>query len=323
MKLPFLLRLLVTFDSDDWNIPQNIAVTALHTYTATINEPLEFDLEHSSSSSDANYNGGSAFFVPSTGNLHVTLFDKDVHCKDPCDPGEYNRFFTNANGDNVTICLNCVPGTYCPGGCDQPESCPIGTASSPTLATDDSTCIACLAGYNQQEAGKTPCDRCPAGYKCPDVTGPAIECGDGTYSGAESTTCSDCEAGYSCGTPSAAPVACDAGYYALALSLTCTPCPAGQFCQTKLVGPTPCEDGYYSTGTATSCTACPAGEKCNNKETTPTTCSEGSYSTGTTTNCFSCPAGQGCSSVGTPPVNCEEGEYSILGSSICRSCPAV
>ena len=51
MKLPFLLRLLVTFDSDDWNIPQNIAVTALHTYTATILEPLEFDLEHSSSSS--------------------------------------------------------------------------------------------------------------------------------------------------------------------------------------------------------------------------------------------------------------------------------
>ena len=70
---------------------------------------------------------------------------------------------------NVTACVSCYKGHYCPSMTIQPLPCVTGTYSDRT--------------------GSVACDICPPGYSCRNVSDPPKECNNGEYSIAGDATC--------------------------------------------------------------------------------------------------------------------------------------
>ena len=306
----------LTFETGDWDTPQVVTATALDTFVANGVEPLKFTFVHTSSSTDTAYNGAGTYFVPSNGVLNVTLYNKDIECVNPCLPGKYPMLY----GD-IPICLNCPMGFYCPGECNGPIACPIGTRSDAEKAISKSTCESCPEGYISAYEASTTCTICPSGTICPDPASPWTPCATGSFSSAGSIECTNCTAGYACADPSLAPEICQDGQYSTAGQTECTPCPAGHFCPTTSAEPVQCYAGYYSPGLITDCTECPAGSSCMDPAVPPRACSEGTYSTATSEYCQLCPSGYSCASAGGVPVPCDTATYRIEGDSICHQCP--
>ena len=258
----------LTFETGDWDTPQVVTATALDTFVANGVEPLKFTFVHTSSSTDTAYNGAGTYFVPSNGVLNVTLYNKDIECVNPCLPGKYPMLY----GD-IPICLNCPMGFYCPGECNGPIACPIGTRSDAEKAISKSTCESCPEGYISAYEASTTCTICPSGTICPDPASPWTPCATGSFSSAGSIECTNCTAGYACADPSLAPEICQDGQYSTAGQTECTPCPAGHFCPTASAEPVQCDAGYYSPGLITNCTECPVGSSCMDPAVPPRACS--------------------------------------------------
>ena len=136
----------------------------------------------------------------------------------------------------------CPLGHYCPSGCAEPVSCPVGTFANETGL---SACHRCLAGRFCGDVQMTaPGQLCQKGYYClagAAVANPSAEdgvggpCTNGTFSDTAGATSADfcvpCTAGYTC------PVA--------ASNATKVRCPAGAFCPSGSSEPLRCNNGTY------------------------------------------------------------------------------
>ena len=170
----------------------------------------------------------------------------------------------------------CPLGHYCPSGCAEPVSCPVGTFANETGL---SACHRCLAGRFCGDVQMTaPGQLCQKGYYClagAAVANPSAEdgvggpCTNGTFSDTPGATSADfcvpCTAGYTC------PVA--------ASNATKVRCPAGAFCPSGSSEPLRCNNGTYRNslgGVAESdCSTCPAGYRCPLGSTNPERCPQG------------------------------------------------
>jgi hypothetical protein len=274
-----------------------------------------------------------------------TLSSSGGGCLTGCPPGQYN----------VTgKCVNCLPGSFCPGNGSAVVPCPIGTASN---LTGLASCPWCAPGSYMQSTGALACiicpnqfvcplngtiqpQPCPAGYTC--TIGCAIPqiCPAGTFAPSYSDTCSSCLAGFSCPSPGLS-----AQY----------PCTAGYFCNTTLSSQAPCLAGYFSLALATSCSTCFAGTFLFRilylhyhvygfififcESVISGTCS-GSYNpSNISTSCIPCDSGRYCDKAGLSmalpcpagsqcplgtvlPVLCLPGTFSLISASLCSPCPA-
>ena len=87
-----------------------------------------------------------------------------------CSPGEAPSQCQIGEYSNVTHCIACPPGFYCP---------------IPTLLP-----IPCPTGLFSDDHGRSSCKICPIGYQCTDPAQSPKPCSAGTFSTSGSTSCS-------------------------------------------------------------------------------------------------------------------------------------
>ncbi|KFG58024.1 PAN domain-containing protein, partial [Toxoplasma gondii RUB] len=168
----------------------------------------------------------------------------------PCPPGKYNPF-RGAMSSNA--CMTCPDGFDCETLRQkiEPELCPPGF-----ICPFGRKKIACPAGTVNPLPGQSAleqCERCPAGYYCPNKAGKPKPCPSGTYNpfeGASSSTeCVPCPLGFQCDTPGAV-------YYT-------NRCSAGGYCNAAGASPTLCPEGTWKPGyfgnSLMHCHVCPPG----------------------------------------------------------------
>nr|CEL76845.1 TPA: PAN domain-containing protein [Toxoplasma gondii VEG] len=245
----------------------------------------------------------------------------------PCPPGErkYNPF-RGAMSSNA--CMTCPDGFDCETLRQkiEPELCPPGF-----ICPFGRKKIACPAGTVNPLPGQSAleqCERCPAGYYCPNKAGKPKPCPSGTYNpfeGASSSTeCVPCPLGFQCDTPGAV-------YYT-------NRCSAGGYCNAAGASPTLCPEGTWKPGyfgnSLMHCHVCPPGAQCKQGTTAATVekcprgsfCSSGTYLKVETGNglrkqeiCAPCEPGNSCKD--GFPVPCGKGYYSGPGQNDCDECP--
>lgn len=266
----------------------------------------------------------------------------------PCLPGTYNR---NTRGQDITACISCDLGYYCPAaGTVNPIKCPAGTYC-PTGSQSTNTC---QAGYYCPNG--TDLKACPPGTYNPTTGSSSMtSCilpGGGYYSSnAASTTKISCPAGYYCPNTTACSI-----YSGGSASQTVPlgtqnpiPCPKGTFCGVNnLAQPYTCPAGTTSTYTgATFCSSCAPGTvssivaaRNGSTQAQPyiaaTIClSSGTYLTeqgeyllcppGTMCNNLvmtQCPAGSVAGAGQTSCTACGPGYYADSARATCLVCPA-
>ena len=222
--------------------------------------------------------------------------------------GTYN---SNFKAENLTMCLSCTAGSYCPGTANvDPLPCEKGNYSD----SGASSCITCEAGYycdlNTTSLAYMLSDRiCPAGVECP----PGM-------SRAPDLVQDKCRLGYYCprGDVNPYPVPCPNGtfngQYGLTQVSECQQCTAGMYCVPEgLTAPAgDCPGGYY----------CPLGT--GPPESYP--CPIGFYRNGSAKesfqDCAECISGYYCDREGLAlPIDCPAGYFCVSGSTFAQPCP--
>lgn len=146
----------------------------------------------------------------------------------------------------------------------------------------DQSPTTCTLGYIPSVM-RTHCEKCPAGWSCPDPT-------------------------------TRSKTLCSPGYYSGPGSSSCTQCPAGHACSlTEDLGT--CPSGYYSDLGMGSCVECPIGYYCTGGS--KTVCA-GGWLHGQIT-CVACPVDYYCLE-GLPPLPCPPGYAAALGAVVCTMC---
>lgn len=157
--------------------------------------------------------------------------------------------FNNQTGqENVTNCLPCLPGLYCP---DEGNALPT---------------LKCTAGYWCKTGSHTPTPndtsygvRCPNGSYCPVGTPRPINCPAGSYqpdSGKTSLSdCKLCEPGMYCGKSGLHAVTgpCNPRFFCIANATTNEPrdgvsgdiCPEGHYCTQQTSEPYKCPNATF------------------------------------------------------------------------------
>ena len=180
------------------------------------------------------------------------------YCKDgiqqPCPSGTY---MTKTGTKEVTDCLSCPAGYYCP---DE------GMSHNPN-SNDELKCkegYYCFSGSSDYKPNDDPDDNygiCPEGHYCPTGTPRPIPCEEGKYvRGTGNAECSsECNAGYFCpiGSSDPRPQRCPHGYYCDegTTSYTMQPCPKGTYDPTEAAATEGLQD-------EAGCVGCPKGKFC-------------------------------------------------------------
>ena len=247
-----------------------------------------------------------------------------------CAPGTFSASIGNAN---VSQCLPCLAGSYCPdAGTVTPRSClggfycPQGTTFPTILCPTGHECdagsavpLSCPAGTYQDRVGNATCQSCPTGKVCISNTTMPADCPPGSY----------CPLG----TRYNSEFLCPNGTYSATVGLhsasQCTPCTPGMFCGSPgLTAPTgPCSAGYFCRGgsavatpyhsgsSAASQISSYFGDSCASPANSSLNdvCPPGHYCPASSPSPIQCPAGRNSSSVGLKSVTdcppCLKGFY--------------
>jgi len=149
----------------------------------------------------------------------------------------------------TSACNICPAGSYCPGGNQQPITCPVGHFC-PTQTWFGTQFPCPFGSYNPNtgQSSTTACTSCPAGSQCYQGASKLFPC----------PTSSNCPAG------GFGASFCASGSYAS--GGTCVTCPAGYFCPAGVSYAFKCPSGTYTASTAAKsindCTLCPVGSLC-------------------------------------------------------------
>jgi len=198
------------------------------------------------------------------GSLECEVCDIGHYCPTKTEAQRGCPSGTHQPSPSQSSCIECVPGTRCPGMTATPISCDKGTYSGAMAAT----CIPCPAGTLGTDG--ILCPKCDAGTAC--VVGqlePATACLTGTFSSDSSGECFSCPAGYTCNTTAIVTI-CDKGTYSALGEALCRPCAAGY--ANVNAGASSCSfcpDGTHTvdsadnlaTSAAVKCEVCPVGYK--------------------------------------------------------------
>eukprot|EP00163_Fabomonas_tropica_P011852 TRINITY_DN227_c0_g2_i1.p1 TRINITY_DN227_c0_g2~~TRINITY_DN227_c0_g2_i1.p1 ORF type:complete len:7500 (+),score=2428.07 TRINITY_DN227_c0_g2_i1:177-22676(+) len=192
-----------------------------------------------------------------------------------CPPGSYcnpataatlcpaGTFGNSSAAADVTACIQCLPGKFCPLGTVNPNNndcpmghyCPAGTRFGTEFPCD---LVSGLATYND-ELGKVrieDCKVCQPGNFCPRGSATGTECVWGSY----------------CPQGTQNPVPCPGGTYSgpvygLKFSNECIACPTGNYCPAGSYNPLQCQPGTYnpdpSSALSGNCRPCDAGMACD------------------------------------------------------------
>jgi hypothetical protein len=265
------------------------------------------------------------------------------------------RFSSQAGNTNVTDCIPCSSGAYCPDvgtvlplhSCTGGFYCPAGT-SFPTLLCPNATMcpvgssapLPCPAGSYQSRTGQQACDDCPATKYCVESVDAPASCPPGHYCPVrtEFSTQYPCPRGRfsSSGNLSASSQCslCTPGYYCFEEGLTAPSgeCDEGHYCLGGAVVPAPTEgfdNGFscvlnstnVSGGAPVTGDLCPPGFYCPQGSSSPQPCPAGTFSpnygNGNISQCVPCSPGFVCGGTGTvtPSVLCSAGYYCPGGQS--------
>jgi len=185
----------------------------------------------------------------------------------------------------------CPPGGYCPAGSSKPEACPAGTFSNVTGASNVSVCLGCVPGsFCQGSSNPFPSGLCSPGYFCTGGASSAtqfetpagfftgagapapVACVPGTFNNElRQSSCKPCTAGRFCNASA---------------TIVPRPCPPGRYCPLGTADPPRCPSGRFSPSlfleNATACSLCPPGSFCESTGLTAPegVCSAGFYCTG-------------------------------------------
>lgn len=169
----------------------------------------------------------------------------------PCPAGTYSPA---TNLHDVTQCLDCSPGSYCPQASIAQIPCPAGTYTS-VKNTQNS----------KIGNGYPYCQSCPAGYFCPLGTSTPKPCNIGSYSDKNASSCQICLKGHYCGSNSTSLLSMSTGGIAWAnaghpsgVCFNGTYCPAGMTRAPDLLR-NACPPGYYCPAGTPNPVPCPAG----------------------------------------------------------------
>ena len=161
----------------------------------------------------------------------------------------FSGTFNHQTGqENITNCLPCLPGYYCPRqGIVQPT-------------------LKCTAGYWCMTGSPTPTPvdslygtRCPNGSYCPEGTPRPINCPAGSYQPVtgktSSSDCLPCDPGMYCERSGlyAVTAPCNPGFFCIANATTNEPrdgisgdiCPIGHYCTEQTSTPHKCLNGTF------------------------------------------------------------------------------
>eukprot|EP00658_Telonema_sp_P-2_P016371 TRINITY_DN16352_c0_g1_i10.p1 TRINITY_DN16352_c0_g1~~TRINITY_DN16352_c0_g1_i10.p1 ORF type:complete len:576 (-),score=150.42 TRINITY_DN16352_c0_g1_i10:23-1750(-) len=263
----------------------------------------------------------------------------------PCPAG---RFGSQMSLMNVSACIICPPGQYCPYAgmssiaslyCAPGYYCTSGSSvSNPTDNVTGGVCPpgyycprgtsapqACPLGTFQANSGATnitSCLACTAGKACTGnaLTAPDAECAAGYYcpgSSASPTSPSRlCSVGHYCPASSEVPIPCPNGQWAPIQGLSvCDPCQAGYYCNmsnvfpgTNISKPEPCLPGYY----------CPEGTTRGDQFPCPVGTFSDAHGLTNASQCAACPPGRYCPTPGITGnlPNCSAGFYCIGGATV-------
>lgn len=280
---------------------------------------------------------GCGFYCPTSG------------MRIPCPIGTYGN---KSNSSDLSVCVTCPVGYYCPSASCAPTSCPVGYFCPQEGASEPTPCTAGTFSENETQIA---CRKCPNGTECPwpGMAAPwtcqlyqycddgiqAKNCPNGTYSNAtgaaQATDCGECPAGYYCRWDSVlnvtAKIDCPCGAYCPA-GLRSQPqwCPPGTFNnvtrQASIDSCLICPPGSLcaNEGACNAGVLCPAGGYCRKNASTVTRCPPGTFSaaTGQTNSsaCAFCEAGSYCPNATFMEV-CPCGTYCPQGSLAPTACP--
>ena len=171
-------------------------------------------------------------------------------------------------------------------------------------------------------SGELECQKCPAGYKCPDPTSDKEACPDGTYSYDFYTECLPCPGGFECpGNDGYQIRRCQHGTYSPPGQKTCvSPSANNMLPSPEFDSQRSCPDGFLIGGSTEYCVPCPGGHSCSG--TTITACSAGEYSLPGMSTCLTCPDHHECDKALGPTRICPEGTYREPNENMCKLCPA-
>ena len=181
-------------------------------------------------------------------------------------------FSGEARNRNISDCLPCTAGYYCPVenmtsgdvfACGAGYSCPLGSIEAEphdypctighSCPGNNAEPVPCSAGYYQDEIGQSACKVCVSGFYCP-----------GTLSASHPNGTVLCPLGHYCALGSSTPEPCPRGSLAGHEGLPyCQPCPERYTCQQP--------------GTIIA-SICPASYFCMRNNSSPEPCPMATYS---------------------------------------------
>ena len=225
-----------------------------------------------------------------------------------CDPGS---IFETMN--------RCPPGAFCPPGSQAPEPCQDGTFNEIPLATDETFCKPCVAGFYCPEGSRDLHRKCPTGHYCPSEAAAPVPCAPGTFSGLRSglksqDSCFNCTHGSYCpGDGTSFPIRCSPGTY--------NPLPGADSPSDCLE----CEPGWYCPrhGMSFMIHRCPPGHFCGLGQSSGTEnpCPAGTFSdefgNEDENKCIRCPERRSCregTGGSVRPLVCPPGYFCPGGS---------
>ena len=101
----------------------------------------------------------------------------------PCEPGFYNRY---ENGPNVSACVACSMGRYCPFYNMTEDGLPCPEGAFLTLhfltARDLYRAYGTFSGFFCPSGSSNQTEQCPRGFYCPEGIDAPQECPPGTWS---------------------------------------------------------------------------------------------------------------------------------------------
>lgn len=219
---------------------------------------------------------------------------------------------------DVTACLACGAGEYCPGGVAR--TCPPGYVCTARSAGP------CLAGFYcpvNTIVGLSDPVPCPPGGLCVAGAASPVNCSAGYFCPGRTAVALQCPGGTFCPAASSAPIVCRAGVQCAPGSvLDSVPCSAGRFCPRGTAVGILCYAGAFCPAAASAPVVCSPGSFCARGAAAATACPRASFCPEGAANYTVCPGGYVCPLVGMAvPVPCPVGFWCPPGATEATPCP--